>query len=266
MRNQFLQTTLLLLALCLSSTLSLAQEKMSFEETLFNVKEIMSTSDEQAATTRRQAKLDAALVGFLETDFMTKFKEIRLEAESLAATFKAHQMDFQASEVTKVRKSYTAIANKFNLKLRDIKYDFLNKKKLNMIRKYPDMYSGNLENSLRELQDEYSQTFERDVADVTGSDTYAAGPLVAIFGIIKLAVEFTDYLTRVRYDARRMKEEHLDMYLIEAFSFRPWDDIMASEGNTEKPYEEEEEYYDEEEEHGLNPFGETKTKKKKKKN
>ncbi|MBX2875495.1 MAG: hypothetical protein KTR30_25485 [Saprospiraceae bacterium] len=263
MRNQFIQTTLLLLALCLSSTLSFAQEKMSFEETLFNVKEIMSTSDEQAATTRRTAKLDAALVGFLETDFMTKYKDVKLEAESLVATFKAHQQEYAPADVTRVRKSYTAIAEKFNLQLREIKYDFLNKKKLNMIRKYPEMYSGNLENALRDLKDEYSQTFERDVADVTGSDTYAAGPLVAIFGIIKLAVEFTDYLTRVKYDARRIKEEHLDMYFIEPFRFRPWEEVEIGEGDIYKTKNEEEENYEEEEEHSLNPFGESKGKKKK---
>lgn len=262
MRKLLLQTAILLIALCFSFTLSFAQEKMSFEETLFNMKEIMSTSDEQAATTRRQAKLDAALVGFLETDFMTKYKAIKLEAESLVATFKAHQQEFSPNDVTKVRKSYTAIADKFNLQLRTIKYDFLTKSKLKMIRKYPEMYSGNLENALRDLKDEYSQTFERDVADVTGSDTYAAGPLVAIFGIIKLAVEFTDYLTRVRYDARRMKEEHLDMYFIEPFRFRPWEEIEIGEGDIYKT-KEEEENYEEEEEHGLNPFGESKGKKKK---
>ena len=260
MRNPFLPKTLLFIALCFSFNLGFAQEKMSFEETLFNVKEIMSTSDEQAATTRRTEKLDATLVGFLETGFMTKFKEIKLEAESLVSTFKAHQDEFSPTDVTKVQKSYTTIANQFNLQLRAIKLDFLNKKKLNLIRKYPDMYSGNLENALRDLKDEYSQTFERDVADVTGSDVYAAGPLVAIFGIIKLAVEFTDYLTRVRYDAKRMKEEHLDMHFIEPFSFRQWDDVPRAEGNL---YLEEEEENIDEETHGINPFGEGKKKKKK---
>jgi|GEM_PF-2392593 len=262
MRNPFLPKTVLFIALCFSFSLGFAQEKMSFEETLFNVKEIMSTSDEQAATTRRTEKLDAALIGFLETDFMTKFKDLKLEAESLVATFKAHQQEFAPADVTKVRKSYTSIANKFNLQLRAIKLDFLNKKKLNLIRKYPDMYSGNLENALRDLKDEYSQTFERDVADVTGSDVYAAGPLVAIFGIIKLAVEFTDYLTRVRYDAKRLKEEHLDMHFIEPFRFRPWEEVEVGDGDIYKTKETEEENYEEEETHGINPFGEGKKKKK----
>ncbi|MEZ5039854.1 MAG: hypothetical protein R2828_08180 [Saprospiraceae bacterium] len=263
MRNQYLQKILFLLVLSVSFSVSHAQ-KMTFEETLFNVKEVMSTSDESAASNRAQVKLDAALTGFLDTDFMKKFKSVKLEAESLVATFKAHEQSFAPADVTRVRKSYTAIADKFNLQLRAIKLAFLDQKQLKMIQKYPQMYSSALENDLRELQEEYSQTFEREVADVTGSDVYAAGPLLAIFGIIKLAVEFTDYLTRVRYDAKRLKEEHLDMYFIEPFHFRRWEEIETGSGDIYKTKKNEEEENLEEETHGqgLNPFGDPKPKKK----
>jgi hypothetical protein len=206
-------------------------QKMSFEEKLLHVRSIMVEGDQQATIARSQKKVDKALQGFLETEFMEKYKEMKLEAETLAATFKAHSQRLTPKEVSRVRIAYAKIADKFNLLLVDIKNDFMDRKKLKTIRTHPDMYSNSLQYKLRELKEEYSRDFEVVVAETTGSDMYSAAPLAAIFGMIKLAVDFTNYLATARFEARRVKEEHLQMYFIEPYSFSHWDEIMVSEGD-----------------------------------
>ena len=108
---------------------------IDFTNTLSEVKEIMILEDETAARARSFKKIDKGLRGFLDTEFIRKYKDIKLEAESLAATFKAHQSSFPPADVIKVKKAYTKISDKFNLQLMDIKADFMDRKTLKSIRK-----------------------------------------------------------------------------------------------------------------------------------
>ncbi|MEM6378401.1 MAG: hypothetical protein AAF705_09315 [Bacteroidota bacterium] len=222
-------------------------QKMSFEEKLFHIRGIMVEGDQQASMARTHKKIDKALRGFLETEFMDKYKEMKLEAETLAATFKAHSQSLSPAQVSEVSKAYTKVADKFNLLLVEIKTDFMDRKKLKTIRDHPDMYSNSLQYKLRELKDDYSRDFELVVAEMTGSDSYSAIPLAAIFGMIKLAVDFTNYLSTMSYEARRVKEEHLNEFFLEPYSFMPWDDIMVSEGDIYNHAKENGEYTPDEE-------------------
>ncbi len=191
----------------------------------------MVERDEQAVIANSQKNLDKALHGFLNTEFMQKYKNLKIEAESLAATFKAQSARMAPGDVALVKNANTRIVDKFNRQLIEIKRDFLDKKKLKLIRKNKEMYSNSHQFNLRELQDAYSQDFERVVAKVTGSDMYAAIPLAAIFGLIKLAKDFTEFLARSNFEARRVKEEHLNQYFIEPYSFRSWFEIEMLEGD-----------------------------------
>ncbi len=239
MKTRILNTVLFILVFCINFSSVSAQEffeeefvqKLSFEEKLLHIRGIMVEGDERATMARSHQKVDKALQGFLETEFMEKYKEIRLEAEILAATFKAHSQKLSPNEVSTVQKSYAKIADKFNVLLIEIKNDFMDRKKLKTIRNHPDMYSNSLQYKLRELKDDYSRDFEVVVAEMTGSDMYSAAPLAAIFGMIKLAVDFTNYLVTANFEARKVKEEHLQMYFVEPFRFKHWDDIMVSEGD-----------------------------------
>ena len=210
---------------------SYAERLSEFDDNLQEARDYFQSQDDQARIARTHKKIDQGLQGFLETQFMEKYKDMRLEMESLAASFKAYSEELKPEDVVKVQKAYIKIADKFNMLLVDIKKDFLDQKKLKHIRRYPDMYSASLELRLRDLKDDYAHDFERVIADITGSDEYSATPLMAIFGVIKFAVDFTNYLSRVRYDNRRVKEEHLNEYFIEPFRFRNWEEIEAISAN-----------------------------------
>lgn len=209
------------------------EESFDFNETLLNVRGILVESNEQqsAAMGRSQKKLDEGLQLFLKTPFMDKYREIKLEAESLAGTFKALAQSYDPKEVGRVRIAYNKIAEQFNLQLLEIKNDFMDKKKLKLIRQHPDMYSNSLQFKLRELRDDYAQNFEKVVAEITGNDTYAAVPLGAILGLIKLSIDFTNFIASANFASRQIKEEHLNRYFIEPYRFRPWDEIPTGEGD-----------------------------------
>ena len=144
--------------------------------------------------------------------------------------------------------AYTRIADEFNRFLVQIKRDFMDRKKLKVIKNSKELYANSLQYQLRELQDSYSQDFERVVAEVTGSDMYAAIPLASILGLIKLAKDFTEYLVRAHYEARRVKEEHLNQFLLEPYSFRSWFEIEMLEGDIYNNFDETNEMYSDQEE------------------
>lgn len=204
---------------------SLQAQDVSFDETLQNMRGIIIAEDDRAEAARAATQIDKALRAFLETEFLEKFKEIRLESESMVAAFKAHSGEYTPEDVSKVRKSYVRVADQFNLLLNEIKIDLLDKKKMKVIRDNPDMYSASLELKLRILQDEYAQTFEKTIAEVTGSESYSAIPLAAIIGLVKLAGDFIGYIQRSGFENRKIKEEHLNQFLIEPYKFRNWDEI-----------------------------------------
>lgn len=242
MRTLNLLQTLFLLLACLSPVLVQAQEydpyAKTYEERLDNfnndlqeTRDYFRDQDDQASRARNYKKIDASLQGFLETEFMKNYKELKLEIESQASAFKAQAQKLSPDKVVRVKKAYIQISDKFNKLLFDIKRDFLDRKKLKHISKYPDMYSASLELRLRNLKDDYSHDFARVVAEITGTDEFSATPFMAIFSIIRLAVGFTDYLAKMRHESRQMKEEHLDEFLVEPFRFRTWFEIEAVEAN-----------------------------------
>lgn len=205
----------------------------NFAANLEHVRGVMTdrANQQNAIVAKQFMKLDKTLHGFLQTEFMLKFRELKIEAEALASTFKAQANHIPPQDVAKVKRAYIKIADQFNLQLVEIKRDFLDKKKMKMIRFNKDVYANSLQYRLRELQDIYSHDFERVVAEITGSDEYSAIPLAAIFSLIKLAQDFTEYLINANYEARRVKEEHLNQALIEPYRFRDWVEIEMIEGD-----------------------------------
>ena len=205
----------------------------NFETNLNYVRGVMTerSNQQQAIVAKQFNKLDKTLHGFLQTDFMLKFRELKIEAEALASTFKAQANRIKPQEVARVKRAYIKIADEFNRQLVEIKRDFLDRKKMKMIRFNKDVYANSLQYRLRELKDLYSHDFELVVAEVTGSDEYSAIPLAAILSLIRLAQDFTEYLINANYEARRVKEEHLNQYLIEPYRFRDWIEIEMIEGD-----------------------------------
>jgi hypothetical protein len=206
-------------------------EMMRFETQLNYYRGVFSENDERTIVALEHKKLDRVLHGFLQTEFMSKFRELKIEAESLAATFKARAMTMPPQDVARVKKAYIKVADQFNLQLLEIKRDFLDRKKMKLIQHDQSMYAQSLQYRMRALKEMYANDFEIVVAEVTGTDAYSAIPIATILSLVKLAKDFAEYLINAHYEAKRVKEEHLNMYLIEPYRFRDWMEIETLEGD-----------------------------------
>ncbi len=201
--------------------------RVDFYQTLQEVRGELAveTLDPQTMALQAQNTTNKALRGFLRTPFMASFNDLKLEAESLAGTFKTLSSEYSPQQVAQVRKSYQKIAVSFNMLLEDIRDDFMNRKKMKVIKVDPEMYSMSLQHKLRELKDQYSQDFEKTVADVTDSEVFAAAPIAAIVALIKLSVDLGSFFANSGLQAKQAKREELDRYLMEPYRLRGWDDI-----------------------------------------
>ena len=249
---------ILLVAIIGQTSFSQFEDDFEFDQKFQRIRNVMEYNNEQVVIATSHKKLDAALHGFLQTEFMEKYRNLKIDAESLAATFKASADQYPPKDVAKVQNAYTRISQAFNTQLLEIKRDFMDRKKIKVIRKDKEMYSNSLQYKLRELQDLYSQDFERVVAEVTGSEMYSIS-FAAIIGLIELTKKFTEFLISADYQARTIKEDHLQQYFIEPHRFRGWDEIQIMDGNVYDNYMNEDNYneYEEENWEEESPFEET---------
>lgn len=191
-----------------------------------------------------QKRMDAALNGFLGTEFMTKFKEMKDRAENAATEFKMNQDNYPREDVVKVQQAYTRTSDKFNIVLENVKADFLDRKKLKFIAEYPDTYSKGLELEMYKLSDYYAQNFQQVLADVTGDQV--DGSIILLIGeIITLTKDVVDYIAKMKRAAKQFTVGYLNEKLINPNAFKTWNDLPGGNLAAKKPKKEEE--YEEEE-------------------
>lgn len=212
-------------------TRALADSMRMIQETVQN----MSMRETDVLTeARMKRKLIPALEGFLNTEFMLKFYDLKKESEGLVAAFKAEQMEYHPRDVQEVKTAYEQVRTRFNGKLMAIKNDFKDKKKQKIIRDAPDMYSSGLGYEMQQLKDFYDAVFRQTLADVRGNDLDGAIPVTLILSMIELVGEVTNYMITSNYNTRRMTEAYLQENFITPYSLMAWDEIQMSEGDIYK--------------------------------
>ena len=218
---------IIFIALLLSSYVQ-AQPNYQFTQTLEEVQGILEKEDNfSTVEARSYIEIDKSLQRFLETPLMGKFKDLKLEAESLIITFKTRQQDFTMEQILTIKNAYEIFSEDYNKMLLQIKVDFMNRKQRKAISKNPNWYAATLELQFRNLHDSYSQNLLQEAANLTGSDQYSAFPLIAILGMIDLARDFANRLTRITYQGKKIREQHLNQFFIEPYSMKQWDSMQG---------------------------------------
>lgn len=172
-------------------------------------------------------KLEGPLQQFVNTSFMLKFKDVKIEAEAAVRRFKlqAHMLDPVA--VQQVQTGYEQSAYRFNQLLYGIKGDFLNNKKVKYIAEFPDDYLRSLELELHQLTEFYSMHFLQPLADANEEHLDGSAAILLVAELIGLTKGLFDYFSRVRQHSRQFSENYLQQHLIQPFQFRSWDQIGA---------------------------------------
>lgn len=170
-------------------------------------------------------KVDGALHSFLNSEFMVKMNDMKIEAEAAVRTFKQQSMSLDPDAVKKVRVGYDQTAARFNQVLTNIKADFMNPKKLKFISKFPDDYLKGLELELYQLSDFYAVNFQQPLADAQAQNVDGGAVFLIISELIGLTKGLFTYFGQIRQNSRQYNEAYLQQHFYKPYRMRLWDEI-----------------------------------------
>lgn len=181
-------------------------------------------------------KVGPALTQFLNTEFMVKFRDLRIAAESATLSVQSNQGNLKPADVFRLRSAYDQTATRANQLLENIKQDFLNAKKLKSIAEFPEMYSDGLRYKLQELSDFYAANFQQVLADasVSQDDVDGGAVLLLVVELISLTKGLTTYFNEIKREARQYTESYLQEHLVLPYRWRYWDEMTGSVSPYEK--------------------------------
>lgn len=183
-------------------------------------------------TAQANGKVSPALTNFKETEFMKKFQDLRIEAESTVRTINERQDEFEPATLNKLRTYYDQTADRANNVMDGVKNDFLSKKKLKMIVEFPEMYSEGLQFKLNELSDFYSNNFQQTLADAQVIEEDGS-VLLLIVELVSLTKGLVDYYSAIKKEARRYNESYLNQHLVAPYRWKTWS--MITNGSEYDP-------------------------------
>lgn len=188
------------------------------------------------ATAQPNKKVGPALSKFLNTEFMMKYRDLRIEAESAAIGVQSRKDEIKPADLIRLRTAYDQTATRANQLIEGVTQDFLNAKKLKSIAEFPDMYSDGLRFKLQDLSSFYTSNFQQTLADaaVTNNDKDGSAVLLLVIELIGLTKGLTNYFAEIKREARQYTEAHLQEHLVQPYRWRYWDELAGSVSPYEK--------------------------------
>lgn len=175
--------------------------------------------------TQKKEKMDGALRAFIETPFMQKFKDLRLESENLVLTFKENKQNYSASDINRVKTAYQKTVEKFNAQLLDIKADFMNERKLQYIQDFPEDYTSGLTSDINDLTSFYQSNLQLTIQEVTDATIDGNSLLSLVAELAKLVPGMVTSISELRSSVRKFEDDYLEEKLIVPYKFKTWEDI-----------------------------------------
>ena len=175
--------------------------------------------------TQKREKMDGALRAFIETPFMQKFKDLRLESENLVLTFKENKQNYSASEINRVKTAYQKTVDKFNAQLLDIKADFMNERKLQYIQDFPEDYTSGLTSDINDLTSFYQSNLQLTIQDVTDANVDGNSLLSLVAELAKLVPGMVTSISELRSSVKKFEDTYLEEKLIVPYKFKTWEEI-----------------------------------------
>ena len=174
---------------------------------------------------QKREKMDGALRAFIETPFMQKFKDLRVESENLVLTFKENKQNYTAAEINRVKTAYQKTVDKFNAQLLDIKADFMNERKLQYIQDFPEDYTSGLTSDINDLTSFYQSNLQLTIQDVTDATVDGNSLLSLVAELAKLVPGMVTSISELRSSVKKFEDTYLEEKLIGPHKFKSWDEI-----------------------------------------
>jgi hypothetical protein len=175
--------------------------------------------------TQKREKMDGALRAFIETPFMQKFKDLRLESENLVLTFKENKQNYSAADINRVKTAYQKTVDRFNTQLLDIKADFMNERKLQYIQDFPEDYTSGLTSDINDLTLFYQSNLQMTIQDVTDATVDGNSLLSLVAELAKLVPGMVTSISELRSSVKKFEDTYLEEKLMGPYKFKSWDEI-----------------------------------------
>ena len=167
-----------------------------------------------------------AIQQFKTSDFMVRFSDFKNQMETDARDFFARQNAYSVKDVRRVQMAYDKTGAKFNQIMLEIKQDFMDKEKVKMINKFPDMYSNGLKGKIDGLEDFYKANFQQTLADVTEKDGSAL--LLVLMDLIKTAGELSQYFKNAKFEKQYMNDQYIQQNLVAPNRLPTWMELGST--------------------------------------
>lgn len=167
-----------------------------------------------------------AIQKFKTSDFMVRFSDFKNQMETDARDFIARQNTYSVKDVRRVQMAYDKTAAKFNQIMLEIKQDFMDKDKVKLINKYPDMYANGLKGKIDGLEDFYKANFQQTLSDVTEKDGSAL--LLVLVDLIKAAGELSQHFKTLKYEKEYMSDQYIQQNLVAPNRLPSWTELSSS--------------------------------------
>lgn len=187
--------------------------------TLFSQDKPLPISNQKPTT-----GLSNSIERFKNTEFMMRFNDMKNQVEGDAEDFLSHRNRYKAQDIRKVQSAYDRTAIKFNQVMLDVKQDFMDKEKIKMINKFPQMYSDGLTSKINDLERIYRENLQLALSQVT--DNSGSGILLILLELIKASSELSSYFKGIRFEKNAMSEEYIDQHLVQPNRLMTWRELM----------------------------------------
>ena len=167
-----------------------------------------------------------AIQKFKTSDFMVRFSDFKNQMETDARDFFSRQNAYSVKDVRRVQMAYDKTGAKFNQIMLEIKQDFMDKEKVKMINKFPDMYANGLKGKIDGLEDFYKANFQQTLMDVTEKDGSAL--LLVLMDLIKTAGELSQYFKNVKFEKQFMNDQYIQQNLVVPNRLPTWLELSGS--------------------------------------
>ena len=157
---------------------------------------------------------------------MVRFSDFKNQMETDARDFFARQNAYSVKDVRRVQMAYDKTGAKFNQIMLEVKQDFMDKEKVKMINKFPDMYSNGLKGKIDGLEDFYKANFQQTLADVTEKDGSAL--LLVLVDLIKTAGELSQYFKNAKFEKQYMNDQYIQQNLVAPNKLPSWMELGST--------------------------------------
>ena len=181
-------------------------------------------------------KTAPALHNFLNTEFMLKFRDLRIECESKVLQTQMASMQLDPQLVFRLRSAHDQTATRANQLLENIKQDFLNEKKLKSISDFPEMYSDGLRFKLQDISDYYNTNFMQALADasIPQEEVDGGAILLLVVELVGLVNGLTRHFSEIRREAKFYNDKYLQDNLVKPYRWQYWDELAGGNSRYEQ--------------------------------